>query len=54
MKMKALAACGAVVIAALSLGPGVAGAQLRAGDFITPENAAKVKDLVSPGVYYKV
>jgi hypothetical protein len=29
-------------------------AQVRPGDFITPENATKVKDLVSPGVYYKV
>src|ERR1700736_3041789 len=29
-------------------------AQVKPGDFITPENAAKVKDIVSPGVYYKV
>ena len=29
-------------------------AQVKPGDFITPENASKVKDLVSPGVYYKV
>ena len=29
-------------------------AQVKAGDFITPENGSKVKDLVSPGVYYKV
>ena len=29
-------------------------AQVKPGDFITPENAAKVKDLVGPGVYYKV
>ena len=31
-----------------------ADAQVKPGDFITPQNAAKVKDLVSPGVYYKV
>ncbi|HEY2663149.1 MAG TPA: DUF1329 domain-containing protein [Candidatus Binataceae bacterium] len=31
-----------------------AGAQVKPGDFITAENASKVKDLVSPGVYYKV
>ena len=29
-------------------------AQVKPGDFITPENAAKVRDLVGPGVYYKV
>jgi uncharacterized protein DUF1329 len=29
-------------------------AQVKPGDFITPENAAQVKGLVSPGVYYKV
>src|SRR5215469_8809565 len=29
-------------------------AQVQPGDFITPENATKVKDLVGPGVYYKV
>jgi len=31
-----------------------ASAQVKPGDMVTPENAAKVKDLVSPGVYYKV
>ena len=29
-------------------------AQVKPGDFITPENATLVKDLVGPGVYYKV
>jgi hypothetical protein len=29
-------------------------AQVKPGDFITPENATAVKDLVAPGVYYKV
>ncbi|HLI80466.1 MAG TPA: DUF1329 domain-containing protein, partial [Candidatus Binataceae bacterium] len=29
-------------------------AQVKPGDFISPNNATKVKDLVSPGVYYKV
>jgi hypothetical protein len=27
-------------------------AEVKPGDFITPENGSKVKDLVSPGVYY--
>jgi Protein of unknown function (DUF1329) len=31
-----------------------ASAQVKPGDFITPQNASKVKDLVAPGVYYKV
>ena len=34
--------------------PALAAAQVKPGDFITPENAAKVKELVGPGVYYKV
>jgi hypothetical protein len=29
-------------------------AQVKPGDFITPENSYKVKTLVAPGVYYKV
>ena len=29
-------------------------AQVKPGDFITPESAAKVRDLVSPGTFYKV
>jgi len=29
-------------------------AEVRPGDFITPENATKVQNLVGPGVYYKV
>jgi len=32
--------------------PGEAG--VKPGDFITPDNASQVKDLVSPGVFYKV
>ena len=40
-----------LALAALSL-PGEAG--VKPGDFITPDNASQVKDLVSPGVYYKV
>ncbi len=47
------------VVAALSLFAfGAMGitvhAQVKPGDFITPESSAKVRDLVSPGVYYKV
>src|SRR5271165_7423434 len=40
-----------LALMALSL-PGEAG--VKPGDFITPDNASQVKDLVSPGVYYKV
>ena len=40
-----------LALAALSL-PGEAG--VKPGDFITPDNASQVKDLVSPGVFYKV
>ena len=29
-------------------------AQVKPGDFITPENADKVQNLVGPGVFYKV
>src|SRR6516165_7182960 len=29
-------------------------AEVKPGDFITPANASKVQDLLSPGVYYKV
>jgi len=33
---------------------GSAFAQVKPGDFITPDNANKIRDLVSPGVFYKV
>src|SRR5580700_3811340 len=33
---------------------GPAWAQVKPGDVVTISNAAKVRDLVSPGVYYKV
>ena len=42
---------GLLALVALSL-PGEAG--VKPGDFITPENASQVKDLVSPGTFYKV
>jgi hypothetical protein len=41
-------------LALLLLGVPAVQAQVRPGDFITAENAEKVKNLVSPGVYYKV
>ena len=40
-----------LALAALSL-PGEAG--VKPGDFITPDNSAQVRDLVSPGVFYRV
>src|SRR6202161_1507686 len=44
---------GIMMLALLCLSlPGEAG--VKPGDFITPDNSAQVKDLVSPGVFYKV
>src|SRR3984885_7887504 len=44
---------GIMMLALLCLSlPGVAG--VKPGDFITPNNSAQVKDLVSPGVFYRV
>jgi len=37
-----------------SFWPASSFAQVKPGDFITPENASKVRDLLAPGVYYKV
>ena len=48
MVLAMLAALTFIAIAA------AARAEVKPGDFITPANASKVKDLVSPGVYYKV
>ena len=31
-----------------------ANAQVKPGDFITPDNASKVKDLLPPGTYMRV
>src|SRR3984893_16844869 len=42
---------GLLALAAMSL-PGEAG--VKPGDFINPDNSAKVKYLVSPGVFYRV
>jgi hypothetical protein len=44
--------CAALIVLAV-LG-GTANAQVKPGDFITPDNANMVQDLVSPGVYTKV
>ncbi len=44
----------ALLIAGLMSVPPARADQIKPGDFITPENAAKVQNLVSPGVYYKV
>ena len=45
------------VLTALALAVGIftapASAQVRPGDFITPDNAYRVKDLVSPGQYFR-
>ncbi|HUA35854.1 MAG TPA: DUF1329 domain-containing protein [Candidatus Binataceae bacterium] len=44
---------GAALVAAGAIS-GTSFAQVKPGDFITPDNASKVQDLVGPGVYYKV
>ena len=44
----------ALAVAALALGGEPALAQVKPGDVITPQNAFKVKDLLSPGVYWRV
>ena len=44
----------AVVAFVCVAGPRPAVCDVQPGDVITPENATKVRDLVSPGVYYKV
>ena len=41
-------------ILAASMAIATASAQVKPGDVITPENATKVQNLVSPGVYYMV
>jgi hypothetical protein len=46
----------AIVLAALLLASAVGRglAQVKTGDMITPQNADKVRELVSPGVYWAV
>src|ERR1700689_5307448 len=44
----------ALVLLAICAFSSLSYAQVKPGDFITPENAPMVKDLVGPGVYYKV
>jgi hypothetical protein len=41
-----------LLIVGISIAP--ASAQVKPGDFITPDNATKVKDLVSPGQYLRI
>jgi hypothetical protein len=43
-----------VALAVVAMATGAARAQVKPGDMITAETASKVKDLVAPGVYYKV
>jgi hypothetical protein len=42
------------LVAGLGFAPRAAQAQVKPGDLITADSAPRVKDLVSPGVYYKV
>ena len=44
----------AFTVAAVMFLTGAALAQVKPGDFINPQNASKVQNLVAPGVYYKV
>ena len=49
---KCMGVLGALLLSLMLAAPALA--QVRPGDVITPDNANKVKDLVSPGVFYKV
>jgi hypothetical protein len=49
-----IATAAALVVAALGVLSGPSYAQVKPGDMIGADNATRVKDLVSPGVYYKV
>ena len=53
MSVKKFAVAGALVLS-VGLLAATARAAVKPGDVITPDNAAQVKDLVSPGVYYMV
>ncbi len=57
MLKRRFASLGVIAITSIALSglfSPTAMAQVKPGDFITPENAAKVKEFLSPGVYYKV
>ena len=56
MRKKLRGAVSLLIVAAtaVSMTTSAARAQVKPGDMITAENASKVKDLVGPGVYYKV
>ena len=44
----------ALVAIAIAIAAPAASAQVKPGDVITPDDAQKVQDIVSPGVYYKI
>ena len=44
----------ALAIMLVALGVATANAQVKPGDMVTIENSYKVKDVVSPGVFFKV
>jgi hypothetical protein len=50
---KAASIVSVAMLMLLALSP-CSSAEVKPGDFITQDNATKVKDLLSPGVYYKV
>ena len=54
MSVRRLSLAVATLMAATVLAIGTATADVKPGDMITPDNASKVKDLVSPGVFYKI
>ena len=45
---------GCLVALGMFILPLTAGSEVKPGDYITVDNASKVKDLVSPGVYWRV
>ena len=42
------------IVIGIAMAAPPANAMVKPGEMITPENAPQVRDLVSPGVYYKV
>ena len=54
MGLRKTVVAGGIALLALAAWSLPGEAAVKPGDFITPDNASQVKDLVSPGVFYKV
>ena len=54
LSLSTIATAAALVLGMLVFSSVPGHAQVKPGDFITPDNATKVKDLVSPGEYARI